>query len=780
MRRLRSHSLTQSIGRSAPTGPPTVHAFVRSRKAKGEMRFHTQLLPALFAAAALAAKPLGDQVCVATCYFALLKAKYAGATDKAQTACTNPLRVQSTYYCIAEHCAKESVKATNDGIEWWSETCKNSSKVVNEQAYHRTISNITDTYLAGLSKVDQKTKQVFDGPALPSDANWQYMHTSTFTYADARRYNDAIRWSMYGFWGVVILAGVCNRLWTLFSSRRVRIPLQAQTGDLSVSKKASKWLNIHLLQAPTRSHHHHEPWGWFILPLRIHTIVIALYIILHILVVATRYRVVDEHDYFKSRRTQTLRWIADRLGTLMSASMPFIFLFGARSSPLPIITGWSYRTFSSFHRWVALVMLVESICHGCVFTAFYVHDKGWPDYRHRLKTDTMFRSGIFMLTAIGISAAFAHIKIRQMAYEVFKVAHIAMGIIFLANYFDHIKEKFGGDYRVWTWVCVGIWASDYFFRLVRVVWLNFNAFLGKDNRAIASYSEETGMIRLQVHVSGTPSHQSPGTYYYLHFGGWRMWENHPFSLAGSSAGEMSQATTIEPADGEKRSAVIGIQPESRDLLDGQSYKTFMIRPRKGFTRRLRDSIIKQDSSGLARLRVVLEGPYGTGANISGFNEILFLAGGSGITAILPYIRRVFEDMDQDAACPRVRLVWVVRQAGFARDVLANDLRLVKASRNAAAKLQIDVYVTSRSEEDGISEKSDSENTTTSLSDSKFTYQRPAVSEVVKQYVGSMESNRAAVFVCGPARMADETRAAVRREGRSSSKDIELFEEMYGW
>ncbi len=101
---------------------------------------------------------------------------------------------------------------------------------------------------------------------------------------------------MYGFWGLVILVGICNRLWALISSRRKRAPLELQTGRLSASQKASKWLNIHLLQAPTRSHHHHEPWGWWTLPLRIHTIVIALYILLHVLVVATRYRVVDEND----------------------------------------------------------------------------------------------------------------------------------------------------------------------------------------------------------------------------------------------------------------------------------------------------------------------------------------------------------------------------------------------------------------------------------------------------------------------------------------------------
>ncbi|OAA59979.1 ferric-chelate reductase [Cordyceps fumosorosea ARSEF 2679] len=757
------------------------------------MRFHIHLLPVFLAVLAHAAKPLGDQVCVATCYNALLKAKFAAATNKAQMACTNPLRVKSTYYCISEHCARESDAATEDGIEWWAEACKNSSKVVNVKSYHAAVSNVTEAYLAGLPRVDQKAKQIFNGSALPSNANWKYMHTTVFLYADARRYNDAIRWSMYGFWGLVILVGVCNRLWSLVSSRRhKRAPVEPQTGELSAPRKALKWWKINLLQSPTISHHHHEPWGWWTLPLRIHTVVIALYILLHILVVATRYRVVDENDYFKSRRTQALRWIADRLGTLMAASMPFIFLFGARSSPLPIITGWSYRTFSNFHRWVALVMLVESIAHGCVFSAYYAYEKGFPDYRNRLQTDVMFRSGIFMLTAMGVSVAFAHIKIRQMAYELFKIAHIAMGIIFLANYWDHIKDKFGGDYRVWTWVCVGIWASDYFFRLVRIVWLNFNALIGKDNRAIASYSEDTGMIRLHVHASGTGphSHQNPGTYYYLHFGGWRIWENHPFSLAGSSAGDAApQVTTTTQVEGEKSPAtVVSSSGQQELLLGGQSYKTFMIRPRSGFTRRLRDAIVKQDAGGVSRLRVVLEGPYGTGADISGFNEILFVAGGSGITAVLPYTRHIFEDRAaEDPRPPSVRLVWVVRQEGFARDVLANDLRAAVAE--AAGKLRVDVYVTasrgsgedSGSEEKTDPEKSDQENTMAcDAADSGFAYGRPVVAEVVGEYVAGLETNRAAVFVCGPARMADEVRAAVRREARSSTKDLGLFEEMYGW
>lgn len=156
---------------------------------------HVQrLLPVLLATAAVALKPFGDQVCVATCYNALAKANYTAETEKAQASCKNPLKVKSTYYCIWQRCAKESTKATEDGIEWWGTACKNSSKVVSVKGYHAAVANLTEEYLAALPTVEHKAKTVFDGPAIPSQANWKYMYTTVFTYADARRYNDAVRW----------------------------------------------------------------------------------------------------------------------------------------------------------------------------------------------------------------------------------------------------------------------------------------------------------------------------------------------------------------------------------------------------------------------------------------------------------------------------------------------------------------------------------------------------------------------------------------------------------
>lgn len=152
----------------------------------------TQLFVALFIVCASAAKPLGHEVCVASCYYSLLKIKYAGANAKAEAACTNPLRVKSTYYCVRLHCEEDDI---SPGIDWWAATCKNSTKVVNQKAYKSTSSNATDSYLASLPTVKQNQKNVLETPAVPSADNWEVVYRTVYTYSAMRDYHNAVRYS---------------------------------------------------------------------------------------------------------------------------------------------------------------------------------------------------------------------------------------------------------------------------------------------------------------------------------------------------------------------------------------------------------------------------------------------------------------------------------------------------------------------------------------------------------------------------------------------------------
>lgn len=161
------------------------------------MRF----LIVLFVGCAYAAKPLGHEVCVASCYYSLLKAKYAGASSKAQTACTNKLRVQSTYYCMKLHCQEEDIEP---GVAWWAGSCTNSTKVVNIMAYRTSTANATESYLANLPTVKQKQKDVLDGAAVPSADNWEVVYRSVYTYSEMRDYLNAVRYGQITFSALVI------------------------------------------------------------------------------------------------------------------------------------------------------------------------------------------------------------------------------------------------------------------------------------------------------------------------------------------------------------------------------------------------------------------------------------------------------------------------------------------------------------------------------------------------------------------------------------------------
>ena len=147
------------------------------------------LIP-LFSACALSAKPLEHEVCAASCYYSLLKIKYANHNATLVTSCTNPLRVTSTYYCMSIHCRDVDVEP---GIKWWAGTCKQSKKLVNLDRYHATLSNITDEYLANIPTVNLKEKDIIDGPAVPSAENWLVVYRSVSTYDQMRHYHNSVR-----------------------------------------------------------------------------------------------------------------------------------------------------------------------------------------------------------------------------------------------------------------------------------------------------------------------------------------------------------------------------------------------------------------------------------------------------------------------------------------------------------------------------------------------------------------------------------------------------------
>lgn len=366
---------------------------------------------------------------------------------------------------------------------------------------------------------------------------------------------------------------------------------------------------------------------------------------------------------------------------------------------------------------------------------------------------------------MSIILPFSFRPVREKAYETFLVLHILLAAATLILMYYHVMD-FG--YLAWVWACVGLWAFDRFVRLFRIALLSYRT-LGEEN-TVARMTGTGDLIRVSVLATG-PFKPKPGQYYFLYEPlSLTPWENHPFTLASWST--TSRGTELE----------------------------FLVAPLKGWTRRLQRRINR--ANGPASMRLLLEGPYGHEADLAGFEHVLLVAGGSGITGILPYIFA----LGQSERKRRIHLVWAARTAEYSADVMENELAPEKRghvsvqlhfTRDAGTPAEL-VRVISRPGGITPPAKSDKDDqssldaTDGASTDAKapsglvIQTHRPEMRTVLANAVADVVGGeRLAVLVCGPFAMCDDLRQAVvdtygDGPGQLPAAQLSYFEEAFGW
>lgn len=171
----------------------------------------------------------------------------------------------------------------------------------------------------------------------------------------------------------------------------------------------------------------------------------------------------------------------------------------------------------------------------------------------------------------------------------------------------------------------------------------------------------------------------------------------------------------------------------------------------------------------------IEGPYGESAPVFRYNTVIFISGGSGVSAVLPYMQEYLHPelspSSVSKVTKRIRMVWAAREQEFVRDVI--DRELAAASSNPSVKL--DLFVTGPSAPPVKDDMLDLDRFPGHVD---LHYSRPDVPTIIRQEanesVGSI-----AILVCGPARLSDDARrAAVEMVG--AGYEIGYFEESFGW
>ena len=454
------------------------------------------------------------------------------------------------------------------------------------------------------------------------------------------------------------------------------------------------------------------------------TLYVVMFLALNVILTAAGYRSVQPNAWFATQWQEIMGYVSARTGVLAFALTPLVILFSGRNNLLLWATNWSHSTFMILHRWVARIYALQVILHSITELVLYI-DQG--EYETESKTEYWIW-GIVATVFVCAMLVFSTLVLRRWSYEVFLIGHIIMAVFVIVGSWYHVEflfqRKWG--YEFWLYASVAVWFSD---RLIRV----FRVLKNGPRRAVVT---EVAEDIVRVDVKGIRWSAEPGKHTYAYFptlNPLRPWENHPFSVLPTALlrspqplpSSASQSGSEGPTNVDvEKSTVKTTTTSARDSAPGAGI-TLFVRKSTGLTR-----LLASHSS----LLTLLDGPYPDNPTrgVLRSDRLLLIAGGVGITGVLPYIARH----------TNVKVCWSVRAAA---EGLVRDLE------GALSKVEKDVRVGSRLD----------------------------ISALLAEEQ-SAGWDRVGVVVCGPAGLCDDARALVTAKARSGPVIWELEVDAFSW
>ncbi|KAK6369481.1 hypothetical protein LTS17_009387 [Exophiala oligosperma] len=425
---------------------------------------------------------------------------------------------------------------------------------------------------------------------------------------------------------------------------------------------------------------------------------------------------------------------------------------------------------------------------------------------------------------------FSSIYLRVHHYEIFLVIHIVLSVITLVGLFYHTFVFTTHEYDPYLWPCVAIWVFDRVARLVRLGYCNFR--VGRSggpvfSTATATYNKAADLIRVEVFPSSQLLRPGAGQHYYIYqFNRLRFWENHPFTLAASypstqhtvdhnaisSTPTDTSSEVVVLTEKERREVTtIGLNenrgsyspsPGSTSSSDGPAKNValatplgreklvFFIRPFNSWTKRLRDECTRAGPLGFVKPSLRVEGPYGHRSQLHAFENVIFIAGGTGIAGAIPYLQDYLKALSvstDQASCEKgtrtrnITVVWATKQSAMIRDIASHELRPFLNRDD----MHFSFHATREKRANTPPKEPQLDEHLILSRDLEISTTRPDIKTVVTSIVDEVNAagsrgGRIAVLTCGPGAMADEARDAVHLALRKGKRGLEYFEEAFGW
>ncbi|RAL15794.1 ferric reductase family protein [Aspergillus homomorphus CBS 101889] len=515
----------------------------------------------------------------------------------------------------------------------------------------------------------------------------------TCAYLDATYHGHDVS-MLYSFilWAVIV--GILF-LWAL-GGRLIRIDRATTVPSPKTTHQSAAYRLSRTIQAAIRRHLLPEAWPWVFGHTTRLQVLIFLILSGHLLVftlVGITYKTwtTPISGSTQSNIRSGLGPWSDRIGVLAFALTPLSILLSSRESLLSLITGVPYHHFNFLHRWLGYVIYVQAA----------LHTLGWTIVEGRLyqPQPTQWNSFIAQPYIIwGIVAmillsflVFHSTKrgIQLTGYEFFRKAHYVVAMVYIGACWAHWSHLY-----CWMLASLVVWFLDRGARLVRTFVLHHLNLPATTNSSqwglhiphasiqLHANPDDGDILRLDFHHNHDP--WQIGQHFFLCFPQLSVFQAHPLTPCSV--------------------------PDT--LPTGQPH-TYIIRARKGLTRELAQTARTQPppqpgasetttmTSAGPTTPVILCGPYGQsitetrdGVSTTSNSNLLCIAGGTGITFVLPPILQLISQPASPTSSDHlIELVWIIRRQADMQWIAPELEILQRVASSAAHNLRVRIFVT---------------------------------------------------------------------------------------
>lgn len=495
--------------------------------------------------------------------------------------------------------------------------------------------------------------------------------------------------ALLGYWGGILLLHALFNIWKQFLPRSYQ-----KLHNTKCGRFCRKYLTI--------------PRSSAYLPSNLHALEIFGFVVLSMVFSFAGFPFTRNNYIYGFRQSSAYgNFCGVRTGFLALYVLPLMILFAGRNNILQSVSGLSQDLYITLHRWMGRVEVLLVFIHAIAYTIARLNAGNYTASWLR----AYWKWGVVSLAFGCLIVVQAARVLRQRWYETFLVVHIISAVFFIVGGYYHLYKMNAILPLNFFYATIAVWGFD---RVVRFARLGFSNFGQR-----ATIRSDSNMLIITAPVpKWWKLYKRPGLYTFIHFLHPHIFfQSHPFTMALNTT-----------------------SPNELKLV---------CRVKDGVTKIINDLVLANED-GVLSSPICLDGPYGHSVDFQQFDELLFIAGGVGVTAPFSYIQHLLlSDVKRDQ---RIRLLWAVRDVS-AESWYEPELEFLRSYAN----VQVELFTGGETEKLKVLDVPEE------------------VSNAIKNSKGSLS-----ILCCGPDTMAVATRNSVAANLNETENYVEYFEESFSW